>query len=84
MKTVQALLPSARRLGPLDVVLAAAAILLLGFGVVMVYSASAVEATTTFKNPQHFVLRQAIYAGLGLAVMMTASRFDYHRLRPLT
>jgi cell division protein FtsW len=68
----------------MDVVLAAAAILLLGFGVVMVYSASAVEATTTFKNPQHFVLRQAIYATLGLAIMMIASRIDYHRLRPLT
>jgi cell division protein FtsW len=84
MKTVQATLGSARRLGPLDVVLAAAAIALLGFGVVMVYSASAVEATTTFKNPQYFVLRQAIFAAVGLALMLGVSRIDYHRLRPFT
>jgi cell division protein FtsW len=65
-------------------VLAAAAIALLGFGVVMVYSASAVEATTTFKNPQYFVLRQAIFAVVGLGLMLGVSRIDYHRLRPFT
>lgn len=84
MRTVQATLGSARRQGPLDVVLAAAAIALLGFGVVMVYSASAVEATTTFRNPQYFVMRQAIYAVLGLGLMLGVSRIDYHRLRPFT
>jgi len=84
MKSVQSLLSSPRRQGSLDVVLAAAAILLLGFGVVMVYSASAVEATTTFRNPQHFVARQAIYAVGGLLVMLAVSRIDYHRLRPFT
>jgi cell division protein FtsW len=84
MRTLQATLGTARRRGPLDVVLAAAAIALLGFGVVMVYSASAVEATTTFRNPQYFLLRQAIYAGLGLALMLGVSRIDYHRLRPFT
>jgi cell division protein FtsW len=66
------------------VVLAAAAIALLGFGVVMVYSASAIEATTTFRNPQYFVMRQAIFAGAGALVMLIASRIDYHRLRPFT
>jgi cell division protein FtsW len=84
MRTVQATLGSPRRQGPLDVVLAAAAIALLGFGVVMVYSASAVEATTTFRNPQYFVLRQSIFAVLGLALMLGVSRIDYHRLRPFT
>jgi cell division protein FtsW len=84
MKTVQSTLGTARRLGPLDVVLAAAAIALLGFGVVMVYSASAVEATTTFRNPQYFLVRQSIYACLGLALVLGVSRIDYHRLRPFT
>jgi cell division protein FtsW len=83
MKTSSAFL-SARRQGPIDVVLAAAAIALLGFGVVMVYSASAIEATTTFRNPQYFVMRQAIFAGVGALVMLIASRIDYHRLRPFT
>lgn len=84
MKTVKAALGPARRLGPLDVVLAAAAIGLLGFGVVMVYSASAVEATTSYKNPQFFLVRQAIYAAVGLALMLGVSRIDYHRLKPFT
>ena len=84
MKTTEGLLSITRRKGSIDAVLAAAAVALLGFGVVMVYTASVVEATTTFRDPQYFVLRQAIYAGAGLAIMFVASRIDYHRLRPLT
>ncbi|HWP06294.1 MAG TPA: putative lipid II flippase FtsW [Polyangiaceae bacterium] len=73
-----------RRSGSLDPVLAAAAIALLGFGVVMVYTSSVVEATTTFRDPQYFLVRQAIYAGAGLAIMLSASRIEYHRLKPFT
>jgi cell division protein FtsW len=68
----------------MDVVLAAAAIALLGFGVVMVYSASIIEATTTFRNPQYFLIRQAIYAGAGLAIILGVSRIDVHKLKPMT
>jgi cell division protein FtsW len=80
------LVPSvpARRTGSLDSVLAAAAIALLGFGVVMVYTSSVVEATTTFRDPEYFLVRQAIYAVLGLVIMLAASRFDYHRIKPFT
>jgi len=70
--------------GPVDVVLAAVVVLLLGFGVVMVYSASVVEATVVFRNPQHFVTRQALYALGALMLILVASRIDYHRLRPFT
>lgn len=70
--------------GPVDVVLAAVVVLLLGFGVVMVYSASVVEATVVFRNPQHFVTRQALYALGALLLMFVASRIDYHHLRPFT
>lgn len=70
--------------GPVDVVLAAVVVLLLGFGVVMVYSASVVEATVVFRNPQHFVTRQALYALGALMLIFVASRIDYHRLRPFT
>lgn len=65
-------------------VLAAVVIGLLGFGVTMVYSASAIEATTVFRDPQYFLKRQAIYAGLGLLILILMSRLDYHRLRPFT
>jgi cell division protein FtsW len=84
MRSVEELLSSNRRRGSMDIVLAAAAIALLGFGVVMVYSASIIEATTTFRNPQYFLIRQAIYAGIGLVIMLLVSRVDVHRLKPLT
>ena len=42
------------RRGSVDVVLAAIVIALLGFGVVMVYSASVIEATVVFRDPQYF------------------------------
>jgi cell division protein FtsW len=68
----------------MDLVLAAAAIGLLGFGVVMVYSASIIEATTVFRNPQYFLIRQSIFAATGLAIVLAVSRIDVHKLKPFT
>lgn len=70
--------------GPVDSVLAAVVVALIGFGVVMVYSASAVEATVRFHDAQFFLKRQAIYAVLALGVMWLVSRVDVHRLKPFT
>jgi len=42
-----------------DAVLAATVIALIGFGVVMVYSASAVQATVQYHDPQFFLKRQS-------------------------
>ena len=74
----------ATRQGEMDVVLAAVVVALIGFGVVMVYSASAIEATVVFRDPQYFLKRQAIYGGLALAIMLFVSRVDYHTLRRFT
>jgi cell division protein FtsW len=77
--------PDARRLsGRMDPVLAAVVIALVGFGVVMVYSASAVQATVQHHDPQFFLKRQAAYAVSALVAMWAASRVDYHRLYKLT
>jgi cell division protein FtsW len=73
-----------RERGAMDVTLAAVVIALLGFGVVMVYSASVIEATVVFRDPQYFLKRQAVYAGVAFVVMMVASNIDYHRLRRFT
>ena len=70
--------------GPVDAVLAALVIALIGFGVVMVYSSSAIEATVRHQDAQYFLKRQAAYAVVALGVMWATSRFDYSRLRPLT
>ena len=58
---------------------------LIGFGVVMVYSASAVQATVQYHDPQFFLKRQAAYAvGAPRRRSWVASRIDYHRLYKLT
>ncbi len=77
--------PNATRAkGPMDPVMAAVVIGLIGFGVVMVYSASAVQATLQMHDPQFYLKRQAVYAGAGLALLFGLSRVDYHRLYKLT
>jgi cell division protein FtsW len=70
--------------GDVDAVLAATVIALVGFGIVMVYSASAVQATVQYRDPQFFLKRQAAYAVVALAMTWVTSRFDYHRLYRLT
>lgn len=70
--------------GPVDSVLAAVTIALIGFGVVMVYSASAIEATVRHHDAQFFLRRQAAYAVAAVVTMWLTSRIDYRRLKPFT
>jgi cell division protein FtsW len=84
MKAIASLLSPLRRVGSVDVVLAAVVVALIGFGVVMVYSASVIEATVVFRDPQYFLKRQAVYGGVSIVLMFLVSRIDYHRLRPFT
>lgn len=72
------------KVGAMDAAMAAAVIGLLGFGVVMVYSAGVIEAAADFKDPHHFLKRQGIFALAALGVLWAVSRFDYHKLRLLT
>ena len=67
-----------------DPVLAAVLIGLVGFGVVMVYSASAVQATVQHHDPQFYLKRHVIYAVASLITLFLVSRVDYHRLYKLT
>ena len=69
---------------PMDAVLFAVVTALLGFGLVMVYSASAVEGALRHHDPQFFLVRQAVYVVAGLGVLGLTSRVDYHRLNKLT
>jgi cell division protein FtsW len=70
--------------GTVDPVLAAVVVGLIGFGVVMVYSASSIQATTQYHDAQFFLKRQASYAVAAVALMFGLSRLDYHRLYKLT
>ena len=69
---------------PVDVVLAALIVGLIGFGVVMVYSSSAVQATLRYHDPQFFLKRQAAYAAGGITLFFVLGLVDYHRLYKAT
>lgn len=69
---------------PFDSVLFAVVTALLGVGLVMVYSASAVEGAIKYHDPQFFLLRQVIYVVGGLGVLLIASKVDYHKIHKLT
>ncbi len=64
-----------------DPVLFAAVMGLLGFGIVMVYSASAVYANQKFGAATYFLRRDLCYAALGLVSMTVALRTDYSAWR---
>jgi cell division protein FtsW len=70
----------AKKLKP-DRVLFLVTLLLVGFGVAMVFSSSAIVAKERFGNPNYFSLKQLISATLGLAVMFVLMKIDYHKYR---
>jgi cell division protein FtsW len=70
--------------GPVDGVLVVTWLSLLAFGVVMVYSASAVYAERTFGNGFHFLTRQAVFAALGISIVGVLATIDYRRLQVFT
>ena len=51
------------------------------FGVIMVYSASAIVAATENHSQYFYVVRQSVFTGIGLFAMLAGMRFDYGRLR---
>jgi len=57
---------------------------LVAFGLVMVYSATSASAALGNGDPMSYLKRQAVYAFIGVVLMIVASRLDYHRLRYLT
>ena len=56
---------------------------LTAFGLVMVYSATSAPAALGGGDPVFYLKREAIYALIGVALMMAASRTDYRALRYL-
>lgn len=70
--------------GKADAPLMAAVVALVAFGVVMVYSASFVYARHAFDDPTHFLVRQALFACVGMGLILGLARIDYHYYKPLT
>jgi cell division protein FtsW len=59
----------------------AGAVALALFGVIMVYSASAIVATGENHSQYFYVIRQGVWTLIGLGAMWAGMRFDYGRLR---
>src|SRR5436190_1670588 len=56
-----------------------ATLLLVGVGLVMVFSASAIMSEERFGSAYLFVRKQIAWDGLGLLMMFLCMRLDYHR-----
>lgn len=58
-------------------------IILVLFGLVMMYSASGIYADQRYHNPFYFVRRQVLWLAIGIPCMLVLSRTDYNHLRRL-
>jgi cell division protein FtsW len=56
---------------------------LLGFGVLMVYSASSYNAEVNYGNAYFYLYKQLFGAALGLTALFALAFIDYHRLEKL-
>ncbi len=65
----------------IDVLLLFTTILLVGLGITMVYSSSAVLAQERFGDSYFFLKREISFAALGFLLLLIASRVPYHWLR---
>ena len=59
-------------------VLISCVVILVGYGLVMIYSASSVTAVTDYGDAAYYLVRQAIFAGVGLVAAIILAFFDYH------
>lgn len=63
---------------PFDLPVFLLTLTLLVFGLIMLYSASYVVGIYRFNDSLHYIKDQAVYAVMGLVVMLVASKVDYH------
>ncbi len=64
-----------------DMILLGSILALLGIGVVMVYSSSAVKGYLQFDDPLHFLKMEILWVGIGLVAMIISMRIDLRYLR---
>lgn len=67
--------------GKLDITFLSLVLILLSIGLVMLFSASYAYSYTYFGNSYRFIARQAIFAAIGVGIMLLVSKIDYHILK---
>jgi len=70
-----------RRRNPTDYTLLVVAVTLVCWGIVMIYSASAIWAEQNLGNSLYFFKRQLIWAVVSFGALAFFARFDYNRFR---
>lgn len=58
-------------------------LLLVGFGLVMVFSTSSYKANQLFGNKAYWFIRQSVWAVIGTLTMLLISEFDYRKLEKM-
>jgi cell division protein FtsW len=66
-----------------DFILLIVTLALVGVGIVMVYSTSAIMAGERFQDPYYFLKKQALFAGIGFILMIFTLFFPYTILKRL-
>lgn len=69
--------------GPPDFILFISAFTLLGMGLVMVFSSSAVTASVNYGDPYYFFKKQLMWAVISVLAMIIVMKFNFSRLRDL-
>lgn len=64
--------------GKLDITFLSIVLILLTIGLVMLFSSSYAYSYENYGNSYKFIVRQALFAAVGLAAMFGFSRVDYH------
>ena len=73
--------------GPIDLPFLMLVLLLVGIGLIMLFSASYATAyydSTVGNDPLYYFKRQALFAVAGIAVMYVVSKINYQTLRALS
>ena len=65
--------------GKADYVFLAIVVLLIAYGIIMLFSASNAKAYSTYGDALYFVKRQAVGILIGVVGMVFCAKFDYHR-----
>jgi len=69
-----------QKAGTPDLILFFTIIVLLGFGIVMVFSSSAIKAYVRYDDSYYFLKKQLLWVAVGLSIMFFAMNYRYQRL----
>lgn len=61
-----------------DLLLFISVVILLGIGIVMVYSASSIRSIVEYQDSLYYLKRQVLWAFMGLGLLFLIIRVDYH------